>query len=326
MKTISVGIDIAKLTFVAAVKISDSYHTKELPNDKKGFEELFDWLRQYPANNYSVCMEATGIYGNALATFAYNCGHTVYVENPAKIKHFISSQLTRNKTDMIDAKMIAYYCDLFKLKSWKPTPEKIQKLQALTNRLDVLAKLKRQEKTRLESVHEIAQDSVLALIDYLDNEIKSIKEQIKNYIDQHPQLKEKEELLRTIPALGDITIPKIIAFLGQVEDFDKPKQMAAFVGLNPQHAQSGTSLNKSYLCKTGKSELRKTFYMPALVAIRHNPILKTFYNNLLARGKPKKVAICAVMRKLVHIITFSSRLIISLTNLSNAMNFDGSSE
>ena len=298
MKTISVGIDIAKLTFVAAVKMNASYHTKELPNNKEGFAELFDWLKQYSADNYNVCMEATGIYGNALATFSYNCGHTVYVENPAKIKHFISSQLTRNKTDMIDAKMIAHYGDLFKLKPWKPTAEKIQKLQALTNRLDVLVKLKTQEKCRLESAHEIAKDSILSLLEHLDNEIKSLKKQIKQYIDNDDKLKAKAELLRTIPALGAITIPKIIAFLGQVEDFKKPKQMAAFVGLNPQHAQSGTSLNKSSLCKTGKSELRKA----ALTAIKHNPILKEFYNKLLARGKPKKLAICAVMRKLVHII------------------------
>lgn len=302
MKSLTVGIDIAKLTFVAAIKDNKSYHTKELSNNEIGFSELFAWLGQYSVDSYNICMEATGIYSNALAAFAYNHGHNVYVENPAKIKHFISSQLTRNKTDVIDAKMIAYYGELFQPRPWNPTEEKTQNLQALTNRLDVLIKMSHQEKLRLESTPKIAQDSIITVLTCLNDQIQKLKKQINQYICQDENFRAKEKLLRSIPALGNITIPKIIAFLGDTQKFGNPKQMAAFIGLNPQRSQSGTSLNRSCLCKTGKSQLRKMFYMPALTAIRYNPTLKAFYNNLLSRGKPKKLAVCAVMRKLVHII------------------------
>ena len=100
MNIISIGIDIAKLTFVAAIKERGRYYTKELANDNVGFKALLNWLNKYPKNSCKICMEATGIYGDRLATFMHKHGFAVYVENPTKIKHFINSQLTRNKTDM----------------------------------------------------------------------------------------------------------------------------------------------------------------------------------------------------------------------------------
>jgi len=302
MKNFCVGIDVAKLTFVAAIKCSEKYKSKSFKNKEEGFNDLLDWLKQFSTKQYHCCMESTGKYGNALALFLYNQKSTVSVVNPAKIKFFMKSQLTRNKTDSVDAKLICDYCALFNPAIWKPLFPEIQKLRALVKRLDTLNSILLQEKNRLEWVEPVIEQSIDNNITYLKNEIKNIGKMINSHINAHSNLKENSTLIKSIPGIGDKTTYKALAFLSAFKDFDTAKQAAAFIGINPQHAQSGTSLNHSHLSKTGNAELRKMFYMPALVAIQCEPSINAFYRKLVAKGKPKKVAICAVMRKLVHIL------------------------
>ncbi|MBS0351413.1 MAG: IS110 family transposase [Proteobacteria bacterium] len=103
--------------------------------------------------------------------------------------------------------------------------------------------------------------------------------------------------------MGEKTAQKIIAFIGDIKRFTHPKQTTAYVGLNPRQRQSGSSINGCLgISKMGSAYLRKTLYMPALVAIKYNPLVKSFYTRLVKRGKPKKLAVCAAMRKLLHII------------------------
>lgn len=125
---------------------------------------------------------------------------------------------------------------------------------------------------------------------------------ITKHINAYPDLEKNSKLLKSIPGVGDKTTNKVLAFLSHINQFNNAKQVAAFIGINPQHAQSGTSLNSSRISKTGDAELRKMLYMPALVAIQCEPSINAFYNKLVGKGKPKKVAICAVMRKLIHIV------------------------
>jgi transposase len=297
-----IGIDIAKKTFVAAIKLKDKEKLKTFSNNEKGFKQLTEWVQKFPGEQSHFCMESTGKYGDKLAIFLYTNKYIVSVVNPAKIKYFMKSQLTRNKTDSVDAKFILNYCESFNPEAWQPDPHEIQELQELVKRLDVLINMELQEKNRLENVAEVIKESIVSTIEYLNEEIKKIEKKIKNHVDNYPHLKEKADLLNSIPGIGDRTTSKIIAFLGNTKNFDKAKQLAAFIGLTPHQIQSGTSLNHSRLSKTGNSNLRKMLYMPALTAMQFNPVLKAFYIKLLAKGKPKKVAICAVMRKLVHII------------------------
>ncbi len=319
MKIFCVGIDVAKLTFVAAIQFNDKYKSKSFNNNQNGFTELLNWLNKFSAEHYHYCMESTGKYGDALAIFLHNHDGLVSIVNPAKIKYFMKSRLARNKTDFIDAKLIRDYCELFDPSPWQPLPVEIQELQALVKRLDMLNNMLLQEKNRLENVDLIIKESIDSNIAHLKCEIKSIESRIKNHIDRSPVLKKNAELLKSIPGIGDKTTNKILAFLSHIEKFNTPKQLAAFIGLNPQHAQSGTSLNHSHLSKTGDAKLRKMFYMPALVAIQHEPNINAFYKKLVSKGKPKKVAICAIMRKLTHIIygvlksqkSFNSQLICS---------------
>ena len=302
MKRFSIGIDMAKLTFVVAIKVNDKYQSKLFDNNEDGFKASLNWLKQYSAGEYHFCMESTGKYGDALATFLHKNNAAVSIVNPAKIKYFMKSQLSRNKTDSIDAKLICDYCKLFNPSQWQPLAVEVRELQSLVKRLDTLNNIFLQEQNRLENVDEIIKESIDDNMTHLKKEIKKIEKKIKEHIDKNPAFKEKSDLLKSIPGIGEKTISKILAFLSHIENFDNAKKVVAFIGLNPQHAQSGTSLNYSHLSKTGNAQLRKMFYMPALVTIQYESSLGEFYRKLVSKGKPKKSAICAVMRKLVHII------------------------
>ena len=302
MDKMCVGVDIAKASFVVAIKIEDEYKVRSFSNDTEGFSVLLEWIETHSYDTCHFCMEATGKYGDALALFLYSQDFIVSVVNPAKIKYFMRSQLSRNKTDAVDARFICHYCELLTPGAWQPLPLEQQELQALVKRLDTVNKLILQDKNRLDNVEDIIKTSIDEHINYLENESKRLAKQIDKYINDNAELKAKSTLLRSIPGIGARTSSKTLVFLNNITQFDNAKKVAAYIGLNPQHAQSGTSLNYSHISKTGDPKLRKMFFMPALVAIQHEPSIKAFYNKLVSKGKAKKVAICAVMRKLVHII------------------------
>ncbi len=177
------------------------------------------------------------------------------------------------------------------------------RLHSLVKRLEDLQKMEREELNRLEVSHHRIKDSINKTCEFFASEIKKIKNQINKLIKDDADLQAQKVLMETIPGVGDATITQILSTQCTPERFSNAKQLAAFAGLNPKHRQSGTSVRgKSHISKTGDSSLRKALYMPAIVAKQHNPILKRFYEHLLAVGKPKMLAICAVMRKLLHII------------------------
>jgi len=130
-----------------------------------------------------------------------------------------------------------------------------------------------------------------------------IKDYIQDHIDQHPDLSANKKLLETIPGVGNATIRQVLAFIGNVEDFQNAKQLAAFIGLNPKQRQPGSSVRgRTRLSKIGDSRLRKAFYMPAIVSKQYNPIIKDFCARLKTAGKSPMQIIGAAMRKLVHLI------------------------
>jgi transposase len=141
-------------------------------------------------------------------------------------------------------------------------------------------------------------------IAYLDQEIEKIRRQIADLIGQNPHLKRRKELLDSIPGIGKATILHILAELDDLEKFNHVRQMVAFIGLAPKETLSGSSIKgKPRLCKIGHARLRKTLYMPALVSIQCNPVMIALYNRLKEKGKNGKVIVCAIMRKLVHVIS-----------------------
>lgn len=303
MNKVILGIDIAKRKFDVALLRNDKIKNKVFSNDPTGFAALANWLSNQAVAHVHACMEATGHYGEALAEYLADAGHTVSIVNPAQIKAFGRSQLVRNKTDQVDARLIARFCFHFQPVPWTPTPAHVRELRALVQRLDALLAMRIQEHNRLESALSTVAGDIKAHLAYLDEQIALTRERIKHHIDRHPDLKNKGALLRSIPGIGEATLAAILAYMPDTALFQSAKQVAAWIGLNPRQRQSGSSVRgRSFLAKTGHASLRKVLYMPALVALRHNPVLKAFYQRLVAAGKNGKAAVCAVMRKLVHII------------------------
>lgn len=303
MSKIILGIDVSKATFDVALLLEKKIKTKKFQNKNKGFLELTTWLNEKKVHNLHICLEATGVYGEALAQHLFDAGHLVSVVNPARIKGFAQSELSRNKTDQADAQLIARFCHAMNPQPWTPPPQNIKELQALVRRLEDLQGMYYQETNRLQVTSLLAQGSIENILSTLDEEIKKIKKNIQERIKQSPDLYEKSKLLETIPGVGEATISQILAFIGNMGDFKNAKQLAAFIGLNPRQRQSGTSIKgRTRMSKIGSSSLRKAFYFPAITAKRHNPIIKHFCDNLKKGGKCPALIIGAAMRKLVHLI------------------------
>ena len=302
MSNIILGVDISKLTFDVALLNDNKVKTKKFSNTTKGFAAVNHWLKIKGIDTAHACMEATGGYEAKLAQYLYDNNFKVSVINPARVKGFSMSKLSRVKTDKADSELIARFCQAMQPDLWQPTPKHIQELQQWVRRLDSLIANKNQENNRLDGASEAVAVNIHTHIEFLDKQIKEVEELISNHIKGHKDLNDKSKLLDSIPGIGEKTIAVVLAFL-TIENFDSAKQVAAFVGLNPKPRQSGSSVRGvGRISKTGDADLRKAFYMPALTSIRFNPIIKDFAERLSSTGKPKMVIVIAAMRKLLHII------------------------
>jgi len=291
------GIDIAKEKIEVALLVSNKVKNKSFKNSGDGFEGLAFWLKKLGIERVHACLEATGNYGEDLAIFLHEAGHTVSIINPARIKGFAQSELVRTKTDKIDAGVIARFCVAMKPEPWGPPSPEIRALRALVRRADSLIVMLTQEKNRLGTAHESILPLIKEHIAYLEKENKKIRDQIADLIDRDPELKRKKDLLASIPGIGKATIAILLAELDDLRKFRHVRELVAFIGLAPRETLSGSSIKgKPRLCKTGHARLRKALYMPALVSIRYN-LMIAFYERLREKGKNG-----AIMRKLVHII------------------------
>lgn len=300
---IVLGIDLAKKKFDVALLNNDKCKSKVFENNPAGFSSLLTWLAKNDVQSVHACMEATGTYGEALAKFLHDAGHSVSVTNPARIKAFGQSELLRTKNDKTDAKLIARFCEKMEPTLWQPSPAEIEYLRGLGRRRDALINMRTQELNRQESSNETVNTSVKTVLECLDKEIELISKLIRDHISKHPELKHKHDLLDSIPGVGSATIEAILSEINAFEGFETIEQVVAYMGLSPKEHTSGTSVKgKSAICKIGNSRLRKALYMPALSAIVHNPIVRALYLRMKAKSKNGLVIACACMKKLVHLI------------------------
>lgn len=299
------GIDIAQEKFDLAL-----YQGKELvasgqfANNAAGFKKLSKWLNNKAAGQVKACLEATGRYGDALALYLYQAGHQVSLVNPARIKKYGESQLQRNKTDKLDARVIADFCRTQEPGLWRPPAPEKRELQEMVRRLSALIKEQTREQNRLTAglQSQVVKESITANLEFLEAQIARLEQQIQQHIEQHPGLKRDKELLTSIKGIGAKTAAIILGELPEVDNFDHVGQAVAYGGLNPEQHDSGSSVHKrSKLTKTGNQNLKTALYFPALSAIRHNPIVKALARRLEEKGKEKMVIIGAAMRKLLQL-------------------------
>jgi len=304
MTTSPLGIDISKSKFDAClVRDGGKLRHRVFPNSPAGFSQLCAWLAKHKVEHAHACLEATGAYGEALATYLHDAGHTVSVVNPAQIKAYAQSRLSRAKTDKADATLIAQFCHERRPPRWSPLPQEAREWQALARRLDSLLEMRQLEANRLEVAGtQPVKESLSEHIAFLDAEVARAQGLIRSHIDRHPGLRAQRELLVSIPGIGETTAAELLSEIMDVKLYGGARQLAAFAGLAPRLHESGSSVRrKARLSKAGAPRLRKALYFPAVVAIRHNPYVKDLGERLRARGKCPMQVIGAAMRKLIHL-------------------------
>ena len=324
-----VGIDVSK-SKLDVVRLDDKGKIKShvFNNDAKGFAALIAWMTQRACTPLStqVCTEATGPYGEALCTFLCDQGWRVSVLNPARIKGFAQSTMVRNKTDRADAALLARFAQTMKPEAWTPAPLEVRQLRALVDRLQALKDMHQQEANRLEAAAN--QPSMTASIkghmQWLKDSIKELQGQIDAHIDGYPTLKEDAALITSIPGLGNTTAAKVLAYLGNVQRFKNAKALVAFVGVAPKIKESGASpRGRSVIARSGHAAVRHALYMPAMVALKYNPLMNVFAQRLKADGLAPKAVIVACMHKLLRQIygVLKSRNAFDAHFLNNRLDF-----
>jgi len=299
------GIDISKAKFDVHLISDQQTWSGQFSNTVQGFKQLNKWLKKRKVDQLHACMEATGSYGEALTYFLHEQGYKVSVVNPKIIKHYGHSKMQRNKTDKLDAQLIAEYCQKESPRAWQPPTEAQRTLKAMTRRLEALQADRTREKTRLKakSHPDMVRESIEESIAFYDQQIKKLKAQIQDHINNHPdELKEKHQLLTSIPGIGDKTSAILLSELPDIQLFKSSKQVTAFAGLTPKQLQSGKVHRYGGMYKLGSRRLRKALYFPALTGMVRNPILRDMAARLAERGITGMSAVAALMRKLLQLV------------------------
>jgi transposase len=267
------------------------------PNTPAGINRLSRQLAKL--NPSLVVMEATGNYHLPLAKHLHQKAQLkVAVANPGRVRNFARSTGASAKTDALDARVLVHYAEAMKPQPWKPKEEAVEELGALNARRQQLVDMLVVEKTRLKSgLRRSAQVSVERHIKYLEKELGALEEEIREFTASKPELKEKSDLLQSVAGVGPVLATTLLTEMPELGELDS-RQVASLGGVAPFNHDSGKMKGRRGIWG-GRANLRRVLYMSALSAVAYNSTMKRHYEGLVARGKAKKVALVACMRKLL---------------------------
>jgi transposase len=291
-----VGVDVAKAELV--VVLSPQGEPFPVPNDEAGIRSLRDRLRELSPE--LIVLEATGGYEVAVAAALAAAALPVVVANPRQVRDFARATGQLAKTDRVDARILALFAERVR-PPVRPLPdEELRMLDALLTRRRQLLEMLVAERNRMEHALPTVKKDIRVHILWLEHRLKNTDSDLDDTIRKSPVWREKEDLLRSAPGIGPVVSRTLLADLPELGSLNR-RQIAALVGVAPLARDSGTARGKRMVWG-GRATVRAALYMGALVATRHNPVIREFYQRLVAAGKPRKLALTACMRKLLVIL------------------------
>jgi len=303
------GIDVSAAQLVVALAGEDGKGLpRSFPNRASGHQALILWL-QKSGTRIRVCLEATGRYSLDLAlALQAAAGIEVAVLNPKKV-HAFAATLCRSKTDPADAQVLAEYARRMPFQCWHPPQAAALELRSMTRHIAALTQQHTQQSNRLHAASTstagsrwVQQDLKRSLRD-LQRRIEKMRRAARAVIERDAELRPRFALLLSTPGIAEISALNLLGELALLAPGLSVRQWVAHSGLDPAHHNSGSSVHKpARISRAGNRYLRRALYMPALVAVRHDPHLRAFYQALLARHKAKLQALMAVARKILHAI------------------------
>ncbi len=296
-----VGIDVAKDKLDIAVL--EETRASQVTNNEKGIANLVKKMQGLkPA---LIVVEATGGYQRAVVLRLYEAGLPVAVVNPSRVRQYARASGLFAKTDKLDAFNLAEFGRQMKPRRFEAKSEAGRYASALMVRRRQVEEILKAEKSRLRTVHAEMRESVERMIETLKEEVKRLEKDLDRFMKENKEWQEQEQILTSAKGVGRITAATLLAELPELGKLDR-KKIAALVGLAPMNADSGKK--RGYRkTKGGRMEVRNVLYMSTLVATRYNPLIQAQYQQLLRRGKVKKVALTACMRKFLTILNAMMR-------------------
>ena len=291
-----VGIDVSKDKLDVA--IWGEKKCLEVANSKRGVAKLVKQMLALAPT--LIVVEATGGYEEAVVLGLFEAGLPVALVSPQRVRQYAKAKGLLAKTDQIDARVLADFGKKLQPRLFVGKSEERRRLSALMGRRKQLNEMLQAEKNRLRTQDLSLQQSLKRTIRYLKTELETIDQEIEQFLREHQDLEEQEKLLRTAKSIGRVTAATLLADLPELGQLDR-KEIAALVGVAPINRDSGRKRGQRKT-QGGRPEVRSALYMSALTGIRYNPILKAQYEHLVKRGKEKKVAITACMRKMLTIL------------------------
>ena len=293
-----VGIDVSKARLDVAVRPSGEAWS--YANDEPGIAGLLVQLQAVQPAPQLVVLEATGGLERAAVAALALAGLPVAVLNPRQVRDFAKATGRLAKTDALDAAVLAHFADALR-PAPRPLPDaQSQRLAALVERRRQLVGMLTAERNRAQQTLPAVRPHVQAHIAWLEQALHDLDRELDQTLQASPLWREREDLLRSVPGVGPIVSRTLLAHLPELGQ-GSGKRVATLVGLAPLNRDSGTWRGTRAIWG-GRRQVRAVLYMATLVGVRHNPVLRAFYAQLVARGKPKKVALIACMHKLLTIL------------------------
>lgn len=296
-----VGIDVAKDKLDVAMWGEKG--CPELSNSKRGIAKLVKQMLVLGPK--LIVVEATGGYEEAVVMAMFEAGLPVALVSPQRVRQYARAKGLLAKTDRIDAQVLADFGKKLQPRLFVGKSEERRRLSALLGRRKQLNEMLQAEKNRQRSQDLKLQQSLKRSIRFLETELGAMDREIEKFLQEHQELEDQEKLLRSAKSIGRVTAATLLADLPELGQLDR-KEIAALVGVAPMNRDSGTKRGHRKT-QGGRPEVRSALYMAALTGIRYNPILKAQYEHLVKRGKEKKVAITACMRKMLTILNAMMR-------------------